>query len=126
MGKRAYLHSGRVLPRGHRETRCLSPEQMKLLGFNDCITDLPRHLPYLSADKTNDDYRWHVAGRGELQCYLGDSPMLELATSMAMPEDLYALDLVPVPRPDRRRGVVPWDAGCSTGGRGRSVRGRRD
>ncbi|KAK8051100.1 hypothetical protein PG993_002485 [Apiospora rasikravindrae] len=69
----------------------------RLLGFNDTVVDLLRHLPYLDADEAHDDNRWPVAGRAEPQRYLADNPELDeaLAKEPAAPGRLCAHGILP-------------------------------
>ncbi|KAK7994001.1 sulfate transporter 4.1 [Apiospora arundinis] len=96
----------------------LPEDKIRLLGFNDRVVDLLRHLPYLDVDEAaHGDERWPaVVGRGEPQRYLADNPTLneDLTASDATPENLCATGLFPFPEkmPD---GLVPIAGGCADG-----------
>ncbi|CAG9957132.1 unnamed protein product [Clonostachys rosea f. rosea IK726] len=86
----------------------LPADKVKLLGFNERVVDLLRHLPYLDVDESHEDNCWSVNGRSEPQCYLEDNPMLneELSAGKATPENLYANGLFPFPE-KMPEGLVP-------------------
>ncbi|EFQ26033.1 hypothetical protein CGRA01v4_14461 [Colletotrichum graminicola] len=94
----------------------LPADKTRLLGFNDRIIDLLRHLPYLDVDETHDDNRWPVIGRGEPQRYLEDNPELndDLTEDKATPERLCAHCLFPFPE-KMPEGLVPIAGGGSEG-----------
>ncbi|KAF9872880.1 hypothetical protein CkaCkLH20_09743 [Colletotrichum karsti] len=94
----------------------LPADKTRLLGFNDRVIDLLRHLPYLDVDETHEDNRWPVIGRSEPQRYLEDNPGLneDLTADKATPERLCAHGLFPFPEkmPD---GLVPIAGGSADG-----------
>lgn len=86
----------------------LPADKIKLLGFNERVVDLLRHLPYLDIDESHEDNCWSVNGRSESQRYLEDNPMLneELSAGKATPGSLYANGLFPLPE-KMPNGLVP-------------------
>ncbi|KAJ3962717.1 hypothetical protein N0V92_000509 [Colletotrichum tropicale] len=94
----------------------LPADKTRLLGFNDRVIDLLRHLPYLDVDETHEDNRWPVIGRSEPQRYLEDNPELNenFTADKATPERLCAHGLFPFAEkmPD---GLVPIAGGGGEG-----------
>ncbi|VUC36494.1 unnamed protein product [Clonostachys rosea] len=86
----------------------LQADKVKLLGFNDRVVDLLRHLPYLDVDESHEDNCWSVNGRSEPQRYLEDNPMLneDLSASKATSESLCANGFFPFPE-EMPEGLVP-------------------
>ncbi|KAI8252595.1 hypothetical protein K4K53_011058 [Colletotrichum sp. SAR 10_77] len=104
-------------PGGHWDNDTFLPaDKTRLLGFNNRVIDLLRHLPYLDVDETHEDNRWPVIGRSQPQRYLEDNPELNenLTADKATPERLCAHGLFPFAEkmPD---GLVPIAGGGGEG-----------
>lgn len=98
---------------GWGDREFLPADKLRLLGFDQRVVDLLRHMPYIDIDEENDEVPWPVYLDNSLpERYLRDNPQLndDLTEDEAAPEDLNAngISLWPQPTPT---GLVPLAGG---------------
>lgn len=100
-------------PGGWVDREFLPADKLRLLGFNERVADLLRHMPYIDIDEENDEVPWPVYLDNSVpERYLRDNPQLtdDLTEDQAGPEALNASGISPWPQ-RTPAGLVPLAGG---------------